>query len=645
MQDMNKKVIIVEDEFIVADDLRLTLEEAGNIVSGIASSVEQARELVRRHKPGMALLDIHLKGKLTGIDFAKELRQEGIPFIYLSAYSNQAILESAKATQPYGFLVKPFRDKDVLVAVDIARYRHENSMDSTLRKEQTLVHALTAIYESGGSDSDKLLQVIKAIQPFVPFDYLAIGKKTSGDIPYKWVGFLRLGLKEYQVITVQQLLIISGMKLDELEKIRRTTVDEKKTGWFNGDDFDHIRLINPFKDLLARTFTLSSNLTMTFPDQNGDECYFSFFSRGREAYNADQVALMERLYNMLIRATEYIYSNRNEPAPVFGQSIKIIGNDPGLLKVLDQASQVAPFDTSVLIQGETGTGKEKMAYFIHEHSERARKPFIKINCAVLPPTLVESELFGHEKGSFTGALEKRIGKFEQAHGGSIFLDEVGEMPLDLQVKLLRVLQEKEIERIGSETTIKVDVRVIVATNRVLEKEVAEGRFRMDLYYRLNVFPLVLPPLRDRKVDIPVLADFFGRKFCKKINKNFSGISSQMLDSLKQYSWPGNVRELENVIEQSVILNDGVSELALRKPLFNSFTTATKNINVPGENPQNLDDIKRIQLETERAYIISIMKKANGRIRGHRGAARMLNIPPSTLESRIIKLDIKKGDYL
>jgi transcriptional regulator with GAF, ATPase, and Fis domain len=299
----------------------------------------------------------------------------------------------------------------------------------------------------------------------------------------------------------------------------------------------------------------------------------------------------------------------------------------------------------VLIQGETGTGKEKMAYFIHEHSERARKPFIKINCAVLPPTLVESELFGHEKGSFTGALEKRIGKFEQAHGGSIFLDEVGEMPLDLQVKLLRVLQEKEIERIGGETTIKVDVRVIVATNRVLEKEVAEGRFRMDLYYRLNVFPLVLPPLRDRKVDIPVLADFFGRKFCKKINKNFPGISSQMLDSLKQYSWPGNVRELENVIEQSVILNDGVSELVLRKPLFNSFATATKIINVPGENPQNLDDIKRIQLETERAYIISIMKKANGRIRGHRGAARMLNIPPSTLESRIIKLDIKKGDYL
>jgi DNA-binding NtrC family response regulator len=642
--EMNKKVIIVEDEFIVADDLRLTLEAAGNVVSGIASSVEQARELVKRHKPGMALLDIHLKGKLTGIDFAKELRQEGIPFIYLSAYSNQAILEAAKATQPYGFLVKPFRDKDVLVAVDIARYRHENSVDSLLRKEQTLMRALTDINDASGSDADKLLQTIKAIQPYVPFDYLAIGKKTSGDIPYKWVGFLRLGLKEYQVISVQQLLMISGMKMEELERIRKTTADEKKTGWFNGDDFDHIRLINPFKDLLARTFTLTSNLTITFPDKHGDECYFSFFSRSREAYHADHIALLEGLYNLLIHATEYIYSNRKEPVLASSQTNEIIGNDPGLSKVLDQALQVAPFDTSVLILGETGTGKEKMAHFIHEHSQRAKKPFIKINCAVLPPTLVESELFGHEKGSFTGALEKRIGKFEQAHGGSIFLDEIGELPLDLQVKLLRVLQEKEIERIGGDDTIKVDVRMIVATNRVLEKEVAEGRFRMDLYYRLNVFPLLLPPLRERQVDIPLLAEFFGRKFCKKVNKNFHGISSQMLDSLKQFQWPGNVRELENVIEQSVILNDGLSDLVLRKPLFNSFATATKNISESGENPQNLDDIKKIQSETERVYIISIMKKANGRIRGQKGAARMLNIPASTLESRIIKLGIKKGDY-
>jgi DNA-binding NtrC family response regulator len=644
MQDMNKKVIIVEDEFIVADDLRLTLEGAGNVVSGIASSVEQARELVRRHQPGIALLDIHLKGKLTGIDFAKELRMEGIPFIYLSAYSNQAILEAAKATRPYGFLVKPFRDKDVLVALDIARYRHENSIDSTLRKQETLTRILTDINEGAGSNSDKLLQTVMAIQPFVPFDYLAIGKKTHDDLPHRWIGFLRMGLKEYQVITVHQLLIISGMKMEELQKIRQTSSDQKKTGWFNGNDFLQIRSVNPFKDLLARTFTISSNLTFTFPDQHGDECYLSFFSRGEDSYRGDHLTLLERLQPMLVRTTDFIYSNRNEPLRVLNQAIEIIGNDPGLLKVLDQAAQVAPFDTSVLIQGETGTGKEKMAFFIHENSSRAKKPFIKINCAALPPTLVESELFGHEKGSFTGALEKRIGKFEQAHGGSIFLDEIGEMPLELQVKLLRVLQEKEIERIGGENTIKVDVRMIVATNRVLEKEVAEGRFRMDLYYRLNVFPLLLPPLRERKTDIPALADFFARKICKKINKNFIGISQPMLESLKQYQWPGNVREMENVIEQSVVMNDGVSALVLRKPLFNHFPSAAKNETETTGIPKNLGDIKRIQSETERAYIISILKKANGRIRGPKGAASLLNIPPSTLESRMIKLGIRKGDY-
>lgn len=644
MQNMNKKVIIVEDEFIVADDLRLTLEDAGNVVSGIASSVEQARELVRRHQPGIALLDIHLKGKLTGIDFAKELRMEGIPFIYLSAYSNQAILEAAKATQPYGFLVKPFRDKDILVALDIARYRHENSMDSPLRKEEALARILADINEGAGSDPDKLLQTVKAIQPFVLFDYLAIGKKTSGDLPHRWIGFLRLGLMEYQVITVHQLLIIAGMKMEELQKIRQTGSDQKKTGWFNGEDFLQIRSVNPFKDLLARTFSLSSNLTFTFPDQQGDECYLSFFSRGGDAYRADHLTLLERLQPMLVRTAGFINSNRNEPLPVLNQTIEIIGNDPGLLKVLDQAAQVAPFDTSVLIQGETGTGKEKMAFFIHEHSPRAKKPFIKINCAALPPTLVESELFGHEKGSFTGALEKRIGKFEQANGGSIFLDEIGEMPLELQVKLLRVLQEKEIERIGGEHTIKIDVRMIVATNRVLEKEVAEGRFRIDLYYRLNVFPLILPPLRERKTDIPVLADFFARKFCKKINKNFNGISQPMLDSLKQYQWPGNVREMENVMEQSVVMNDGVSALVLRKPLFNHFPSAVKNEPASAGIPGNLGDIKRIHSETERAYIISILKKAKGRIRGPKGAASLLDLPPSTLESKMVKLGIRKEDY-
>jgi DNA-binding NtrC family response regulator len=644
---MNKKVIIVEDEFIVADDLRLTLEEAGNIVSGIASSVEAARVLVRLHNPGMALLDIHLKGKLTGIDFAGELKEQGIPFIFLSAYSNQTILEAAKATQPYGFLVKPFRDKDVLVAMDIARYRHENSLETALRRENQLMSSLAEIDKDESEPGQRLLKIVKKLQSHIPFDYLTIGKKVTGDIPYEGISFLRLGMEEYQTMGMQELLTVTGLKMDSFKKILRESIAEKKPNWYNGDDFKKLRLTNPFRDLIARTFDLESNLTISFMDLNGNECYFSFYSRNEHAYHNEHLALLSRIYNMLITATGYISLQEKKKLsehPGISGFIDIIGSDPELLNVLDQASQVAPFDTSVLIQGETGTGKEKVASCIHELSSRFSKPFIKINCAVLPPTLVESELFGHEKGSFTGASEKRIGKFEQADGGTIFLDEIGEMPLDMQAKLLRVLQEHVIERVGGKMPIAVNVRVIAATNRVLEKEVAEGRFRMDLYYRLNVFPLMLPPLRERKDDIHQLANYFANKFYKKVNKAFHGISAWMLVTLVAYDWPGNIRELENVIEQSVILNDGLSALELKRALGNSSSGARRPAFQTDGRPQNLDDIKKIQSETEKEYIVSVLRKSNGKIRGHHGAAEILNLPASTLESKISKLGIKKEDY-
>jgi DNA-binding NtrC family response regulator len=644
---VNKKVIIVEDEFIVADDLRLTLEEAGNIVSGIASSVEAARVLVKLHNPGMALLDIHLKGKLTGIDFARELKDQGIPFIFLSAYSNQTILEAAKATQPYGFLVKPFRDKDVLVAMDIARYRHENSLETALLRENQLITILADIDKDETGPAQRLQKIIISLQSHIPFDYLTIGRRVTGDIPYEGISFLRLGMEEYQAMGMSELLMVTGLKMDAFKKILRESIAEKKPSWYNGDDFKKIRTSNPFRDLMARTFDLKANLTISFMDLNGNECYFSFYSRNEHTYKKEHLALLSRLYNNLITATSYISLPEKQKIsvhPSIPGFVDIIGSDPALLNVLDQASQVAPFDTSVLIQGETGTGKEKVASCIHELSSRFSKPFIKINCAVLPPTLVESELFGHEKGSFTGATEKRIGKFEQADGGTIFLDEIGEMPLDMQAKLLRVLQEHVIERIGGNTPVKINVRVIAATNRVLEKEVSEGRFRMDLYYRLNVFPLMLPPLRERKEDIQQLGNYFAKRFCKKVNKPFHGISPEMLITLKEYEWPGNIRELENVIEQSVILNSGSSGLELKRKLTASFPES-RNSGLQQESPpQNLGDIKKIQAGTEKDYIVSILRKSNGRIRGPHGAAEILNLPPSTLESKISKLGIKKEDY-
>jgi transcriptional regulator with GAF, ATPase, and Fis domain len=275
---------------------------------------------------------------------------------------------------------------------------------------------------------------------------------------------------------------------------------------------------------------------------------------------------------------------------------------------------------------------------------------VKVNCAALPANLIESELFGHEKGAFTGAYEKRIGKFELAHGGTIFLDEIGEMPLELQSKLLRVLQEKEIERVGGKTPIKTDVRVIAATNRHLEKEVAEGRFRMDLYFRLATFPITLPSLRERSGDIPLLAQFFAQRSARKLGKSFNGISETVLNELINYSWPGNIRELENVIEQAVIINDGQSKLILGRPLINSLFSTTFSGSMiqpdtsfkPGNSaPKDLQDVKQIQQDTEREYILAILKQTNGRIRGSGGAAELMDLKPTTLEYRMEKLGIRK----
>ncbi|QNA46701.1 sigma 54-interacting transcriptional regulator [Lacibacter sediminis] len=311
---------------------------------------------------------------------------------------------------------------------------------------------------------------------------------------------------------------------------------------------------------------------------------------------------------------------------------ELIGESDEMKKIFRLVQQVASSDSTVLVLGETGTGKELIARAIHNASPRKSKLMVKVNCAAIPANLIESELFGHERGSFTGATERRIGKFELAHNGTLFLDEIGEMPLELQVKLLRVLQEKEIERVGGKMTIKVDVRIIAATNRDLEKYMEEGKFRSDLYYRLNIFPISLSPLRDRKEDIPALAQHFVKRFSKKAGKKIFSISNKALQELTQYNWPGNIRELEHFIERSVLLanNGTIKEIHLPTSLKN--LTGTKS----------MDDIpvKTID-EIERDYILKVLKYVKGKISGEGGAAELLGIPPSTLHSRMKRLGIRK----
>lgn len=448
---IKQRILIVEDEFIVANDLRIILTKAGYEVCGIAVSVQQAEKLIITHKPDWVLLDIMLKGELTGIDLAQKLLTLNLPFLYISANTNEKTLQAAKATQPYGFLVKPFRERDLLVMLDIARYRFE------------LAHA----------------------QP------------------------------------------------------------------------------------LARVLASS---------------------------------------------------------PLASE---IIGRSAALSAAWTKIEAVAPASTSVLLLGESGTGKERVARAIHELSTRADHPLVTVNCAALPLNLLESELFGHEKGAFTGATQRRTGKFELADKGTIFLDEIGELPLDAQVKLLRVLQEREIERVGSATTVHIDVRIIAATNRNLEKEVAEGRFRLDLYYRLNVFPVELPPLRERKEDIESLANHFLQKFAKDMQRPAPGISAAALLSLQQYEWPGNIRQLEHVIERQLILTTG-NEITHFDIPDNLKTTAT-----PVDSFTSLE-------EMERAHILKALQISGGKVSGSGGAADLLSIPAQTLYSKMKKLRIAAG---
>ncbi|MFD2571934.1 sigma 54-interacting transcriptional regulator [Spirosoma soli] len=314
---------------------------------------------------------------------------------------------------------------------------------------------------------------------------------------------------------------------------------------------------------------------------------------------------------------------------------EIIGNSAEMRKTFRLVSQVASSDSTVLLLGETGTGKELIARAIHNNSPRKSRLLVKINCASLPANLIESELFGHERGSFTGAVEKRIGKFELAHNGTIFLDEIGELPLELQAKLLRVLQEKEIERIGGKNTIQVDVRIIAATNRDLEKEMAEGRFRNDLYYRLNIFPISLPPLRDRPEDIPLLATYFIQRFSKKLGRQISKISTHAVEELVRYSWPGNIRELEHLIERSMLLANGDTIKHIPLPSLKPI----KSLNSLPES----GFLKTID-ENERDHILRVLKYCKGRIAGEGGAAERLGIPKSTLNSKIKRLGIKREHF-
>ena len=339
-----------------------------------------------------------------------------------------------------------------------------------------------------------------------------------------------------------------------------------------------------------------------------------------------QTALAEiKVMKDLLEAENIYFRQENK---MKHQSEKIIGQSDSLKYVLYRAQQVAPANTTILILGETGTGKELIASAVHNMSTRKEKPLITVNCAALPGNLIESELFGREKGAFTGADSRRMGRFEVANGSTLCLDEIGELPLELQGKLLRVIQHGEFERLGSSHTIKVDVRIVATTNRNLEEEVRKGRFRQDLYYRLNVFPITVPPLRQRKDDIPLMVQAFMERYSRKMGKQITDIPEETMKALQDYPWPGNVRELESIIERAVILCPGpvlhlADKLEILSPAISSAT-------------RTLED-------TERGQILKVLTETKWRIEGKNGAAVILGIHPSTLRARLHKLEMVRPE--
>jgi formate hydrogenlyase transcriptional activator len=309
---------------------------------------------------------------------------------------------------------------------------------------------------------------------------------------------------------------------------------------------------------------------------------------------------------------------------------EIVSKSKNFHKVLQQIEQVAATDATVLILGESGTGKELIARAIHNISNRSKRPLVKVNCATLPANLIESELFGHEKGAFTGAMDKKMGRFELADGGTIFLDEIGDLPIELQAKLLRVLQEGEFERLGNPKTMKVNVRIIAATNRNLALAIENKEFREDLYYRLNVFPVNTPPLRERKEDIPLLVTHFVRKYEAKMGKKIASVSNDVVDALMKYDWPGNIRELENIIERALIVNPG--NILVRGDWMPAASISNKKISGLAPATRKLEEV-------EREHILAILRETNWKVSGEKGAAKMLGLNATTLEARMKKLGI------
>ncbi len=820
------EVLIVEDAFIIADNLGIILTKNGYQVMGIAKNIYEAREFIHQKKPDLVLLDIHLEKENDGLDFSLELKEAGVPFVFVTSYADEKTVERAKKSNPTGYLVKPFTEKDIYAAVEIAM--HKAALENISKQEyekRVLLDVSTAIAKVRGKDdlwhvivekikpifncSDAVISLIsddgkrawiylkevmeahtqhpgtkkvynslyfidkghprsvlpddepliwnieKGLQEFPDTDYLQImyelGVREGINIWIEYrgkkMGMLNLYARQENHFSTHQFELLQGianqlavaisniLANEELQKreqektlqIAVTNVFKSGEDWhtifrgvareintfvpidflnllfprdqksfncqknaageftqhmekpdflkgmnmgekelkesmerfgriyqtpdyYTGEKYDRFCQQNTISRQARDFYGLNSCMFIPISLPNGKPAVLILGSRLAYAFDQNDFNVIRRLASQIVTAMEnlLVYDEvqklnhqlqqekeyLEEEVEIRYNFGEIVGAGPAIKEVYNKVQRVASTNTTVLITGETGTGKELIARAIHQNSPRRDQTFVRLNCAALPKEIIESELFGHVKGAFTGALRDRVGKFGLAHKGTIFLDEVGELPLEIQAKLLRVLQEREIEPIGSDRVQKVDVRILAATNRLLEKEVQKGSFRSDLYYRLKIFPIHLPPLRERKEDIPLLAGHFLKQKNRNIGKNIKALSDALMNELITYDWPGNIRELEHVIERAVILGKG-NILDFRFGLENAREAPR-----PDKIPADRFVPKTLQ-EAEIELIMNTLKLCRGKVSGPGGAAEMLGINSNTLESRLKKHGIRK----
>jgi len=427
-----------------------------------------------------------------------------------------------------------------------------------------------------------------------------------------------------------------------LSVLIRTFLFQPEVDWISRITYDFVFVLFSFfmlqatrakNELESRVAKRTAALTKANEDLHQE---ISERRRAEEALQENVEALKNALEEIQLLKDQLYKENLalREEIDVNRMFEEIVGSSPALQMVLSRVAKVAPTDSTVLVTGETGTGKELIARAIHKRSPRASRAFVSVNCAAIPRDLIASELFGHEKGAFTGATQRRLGRFESADGGTIFLDEIGELPAEMQIALLRVLQEREFQRVGGNELIKTDVRVVAATNRDLQSAIAQGRFRDDLFYRLNVFPIEVPPLRERKEDISLLVEYFVDRYASQAGKKITGISKKSKELLRSYTWPGNIRELQNVIERSVIISDS-ENLCIDESWFAGPSGTTDSA---------IQTFSEKLATREREMIESALAESNGRVSGSRGAAAKLGIPQSTLDSKIKALKINKQRF-